>query len=195
MTLTVDPADLCLREFLRPGDHIVWSQACGEPTTLIDALLAQADDIGPLSAFAATSFSGHLDVAAAEKIAISSMGGIGDLRTLTAAHRLGVIPCHVGQERRAAAGRFLVSMRSGRQPFEPNLPLIANMCGQPIGPDQWMGPPPDPALDLPERLGQPTRQRQIVKIAKDGAIFFPQAVERRFGHRSHALSKSLGWLP
>jgi len=97
MTLTVDPADLCLREFLRPGDHIVWSQACGEPTTLIDALLAQADDIGPLSAFAATSFSGHLDVAAAEKIAISSMGGIGDLRTLTAAHRLGVIPCHVGQ--------------------------------------------------------------------------------------------------
>jgi len=97
MTLTVDPADLCLREFLRPGDHIVWSQACGEPTTLIDALLAQADDIGGLSAFAATSFSGHLDVAAAEKIAISSMGGIGDLRTLTAAHRLGVIPCHVGQ--------------------------------------------------------------------------------------------------
>jgi len=97
MTLTVDPADLCLREFLRPGDHIVWSQARGEPTTLIDALLAQADDIGGLSAFAATSFSGHLDVAAAEKIAISSMGGIGDLRTLTAAHRLGVIPCHVGQ--------------------------------------------------------------------------------------------------
>jgi len=97
MTLTVDPADLCLREFLRPGDHIVWSQACGEPTTLIDALLAQADYIGGLSAFAATSFSGHLDVAAAEKIAISSMGGIGDLRTLTAAHRLGVIPCHVGQ--------------------------------------------------------------------------------------------------
>ena len=97
MTLTVEPARLCLREFLRPGDRIVWSQACGEPTTLIEALLAQADGIGAVSAFAATSFSGRLDVAAADKIAISSMGAIGDLRTLTAAHRLGVIPCHVGQ--------------------------------------------------------------------------------------------------
>jgi acyl-CoA hydrolase len=97
MILTVEPAHLCLREFLRPGDRIVWSQACGEPTTLIEALLAQADGIGALSAFAATSFSGQLDVAAADKIAISSMGAIGDLRTLTAAHRLGVIPCHVGQ--------------------------------------------------------------------------------------------------
>src|SRR5688572_28225211 len=97
MTLTLDPAQLCLREFLRPGDRIVWGQACGEPTTLIEALLAQAEGIGALSAFAATSFSGQLDVAAAEKIAISSLGAIGDLRTLTAAHRLGVIPCHVGQ--------------------------------------------------------------------------------------------------
>jgi acyl-CoA hydrolase len=97
MTLTVDPGELCLREFLRPGDRIVWSQACGEPTTLIEALLAQAEGIGALSAFAATSFSGQLDVVAAEKIAISSMGAIGDLRALTAAHRLGVIPCHVGQ--------------------------------------------------------------------------------------------------
>ncbi len=97
MTLTVDPANLCLREFLRPGDHIVWSQACGEPTTLIEALLAQAEGVGALSAFAATSFSGQLDVAAADKIAISSMGAIGDLRTLTAAHRLGIIPCHVSQ--------------------------------------------------------------------------------------------------
>jgi acyl-CoA hydrolase len=97
MTLTVEPARLCLREFLRPGDRIVWSQACGEPTTLIEALLTQADGIGALSAFAATSFSGQLDVAAADKIAISSMGAIGDLRVLAAAHRIGVIPCHVGQ--------------------------------------------------------------------------------------------------
>lgn len=97
MTLTVLPDRLCLREFLRPGDRIVWGQACGEPTTLIEALLAQAEGIGDLSAFTATSFSGQLDVAAAEKISITSFGAMGDLRTLAAAHRLGVIPCHVGQ--------------------------------------------------------------------------------------------------
>ena len=47
--------------------------------------------------FAATSFSGLLNVAAADKLAISSIGAIGELRTLTAAHRLNIIPCHVSQ--------------------------------------------------------------------------------------------------
>ncbi|NLE82762.1 MAG: acetyl-CoA hydrolase, partial [Rhodococcus sp.] len=50
--------DIDLREFLRPGDHIVIGQACGEPTTLIEALVAQGNDIGDLTAFVATSFSG-----------------------------------------------------------------------------------------------------------------------------------------
>ena len=97
MTVTTDAAGLDLSRFLRPRDRIVWGQACGEPTTLVEALLAQAERIGPLSAFAASSFSGLLDVAAAEKVAISSMGAIGALRTLAAAHRLGIVPCHVGQ--------------------------------------------------------------------------------------------------
>jgi acyl-CoA hydrolase len=97
MTVTTDAAGLDLGRFLRPGDRIVWGQACGEPTTLVEALLAQAQGIGPLSAFAATSFSGLLDVAAAEKVSIASMGAIGALRTLAAAHRLGIVPCHVSQ--------------------------------------------------------------------------------------------------
>lgn len=97
MMLTTDAARLELGRFLRPGDRIVWGQACGEPTTLVEALIAQAASIGELSAFAATSFSGLLDVAAADKLAISSMGAIGELRTLTAAHRLNIIPCHVSQ--------------------------------------------------------------------------------------------------
>ncbi|MET0390435.1 MAG: acetyl-CoA hydrolase/transferase C-terminal domain-containing protein [Polyangiales bacterium] len=97
MTIHVDPAGLVLGQFLRRGDRIVWSQACGEPTTLVDALIAQAAGIGELSAFAATSFSGILDVAAVEHFSLSSMGAIGALRTLTAAHKLGVVPCHVSQ--------------------------------------------------------------------------------------------------
>jgi acetyl-CoA hydrolase len=86
-----------LTRYLRPGDHIVWGQACGEPTTLIEALLAQAEQIGDLSAFAATSFSGILDSAAAQKVSLSSMGAIGALRALTEAHRLRIVPCHVSQ--------------------------------------------------------------------------------------------------
>jgi acyl-CoA hydrolase len=97
MTVTTGPADLNLGAFLRRGDRIVWGQACGEPTTLVEALLAQAESIGELSAFAATSFSGLLTEEAARKVAISSMGAIGALRTLASAHRLGIIPCHVSQ--------------------------------------------------------------------------------------------------
>ena len=82
---------------MRSGDHIVWGQACGEPTTLVEALIAQAESIGELSAFAATSFSGILSAEAAEKLNLSSMGAIGALRTVAAAGRLGIVPCHVSQ--------------------------------------------------------------------------------------------------
>ena len=95
-TATLAASSLDLSRFLRDGDHIVWGQACAEPTTLIEALIEQADGIGQLSAFAATSFSGLLD-RAMDKIRISSMGAIGSLRSLAAAHRLCVVPCHVSQ--------------------------------------------------------------------------------------------------
>jgi acyl-CoA hydrolase len=97
MTVATDAQGLDLGAFLRPGDHIFWGQACGEPTTLVEALIAQAENIGDLSAFAATSFSGILSAEAAERVTLSSMGAIGALRTLTAAGRLGVVPCHVSQ--------------------------------------------------------------------------------------------------
>lgn len=97
MIVCRDPAALDLTRWLRRGDRIVWGQACGEPTTLVEALIEQASAIGELSAFAATSFSGLLNVEAAQRFSISSMGAIGALRTLTAAHRLRIIPCHVSQ--------------------------------------------------------------------------------------------------
>ena len=55
MTVSTDADGLNLSTFLRAGDHIVWGQACGEPTTLVEALIAQADSIGRLSAFAANA--------------------------------------------------------------------------------------------------------------------------------------------
>jgi acyl-CoA hydrolase len=97
MTQVVDAANLDLRQFLKPGDRIVMGQACGEPTTLVEALIAQGRDIGGLSAFIATSFSGLFTPEATDSFALASMGAIGALRSLTAAGRLAVIPCHVSQ--------------------------------------------------------------------------------------------------
>lgn len=86
-----------LSQYLRPGDHIVWGQACGEPTTLVEALIAQAEGIGHLSAFTASSFSGLLTPEACSRFSLSSMGAIGALRPVAAAGKLGIVPCHVGQ--------------------------------------------------------------------------------------------------
>jgi len=97
VTITTDADALDLAAFVRPGDSIVWGQACGEPTTLVEALIAQADRIGHVSAFAATSFSGILGADALEKLTLSSMGAMGALRGVAAAGRLQIVPCHVSQ--------------------------------------------------------------------------------------------------
>lgn len=97
MTVVTDAANLDLRGILQPGDRIVMGQACGEPTTLVEALIAQGRDIGGLSAFIATSFSGLFTPETAASFALSSMGAIGALRSMTAAGKLAVIPCHVSQ--------------------------------------------------------------------------------------------------
>ena len=97
MTLVGDPAALDLSAFLKPGDAIVLGQACGEPSTLLEALIAQGRDIGGLSAFIATSFSGAFTPETADSFSLSSMGAIGALRSMTKAGKLSVIPCHVGQ--------------------------------------------------------------------------------------------------
>ena len=97
MTRIVDAASLDLSQFLKPGDHIVLGQACGEPSTLIETLIAQGRDISGLSAFIATSFSGAFTPETADSFALSSMGAIGALRSMTKAGKLSVIPCHVGQ--------------------------------------------------------------------------------------------------
>lgn len=97
MTVHVQAAGLDLAALLRPGDRIVMGQGSAEPTTLVEALLAQAGTIPGLSLFTATSFSGLLTVEAARRVRLLSMGVIGALRPVAAAGLLGIIPCHVSQ--------------------------------------------------------------------------------------------------
>jgi acetyl-CoA hydrolase len=97
MTVTTDAAGLDLSQYLKAGDRIVFGQACGEPTTLVEALIAQGAGIDTLSAFIATSFSGLFTPETAESFALSSMGAIGALRSMTKAGKLSIIPAHVSQ--------------------------------------------------------------------------------------------------
>jgi len=88
---------LDLSQYLKPGDRIVFGQACGEPTTLVEALVDQGAAIGNLSAFIATSFSGLFTPETSGSFRLSSMGAIGALRTMTKAGKLDVVPVHVSQ--------------------------------------------------------------------------------------------------
>jgi len=97
VSISVRAEELDLRRFLKAGDRIVFGQACGEPTTLVRALIEQGADIGGLSAFIATSFSGLFTPGTASAFRLSSMGAIGALRAMTKANALDVIPVHVSQ--------------------------------------------------------------------------------------------------
>lgn len=97
MIAEVTPEAFDLTAWLRPGDRIVMGQACGEPSTLLDALIAQGAGIAGLSLFIATSFSGAITHETASAFALSSMGAIGQLRSMTKGGHLRVIPCHVSQ--------------------------------------------------------------------------------------------------
>ncbi len=91
------PDQLDLTAILKPGDTIVMGQGCGEPTTLLEALIEQGPSIGDLTLFVATSFSGLLKPETANSFALTSMGAIGALRSMAKAGALRVIPVHVRQ--------------------------------------------------------------------------------------------------
>jgi len=93
----VAAADLDFGDFVRAGDSIIWGQGAGEPTTLIEALIAQRARLGGVSVFAGSSFSDVLQPEHADHIGFSSMGALGGLARLARAGVLGIVPCHVGQ--------------------------------------------------------------------------------------------------
>jgi hypothetical protein len=72
--ISVKAADLDLRRFIRAGDQVLWSHACGEPLTLVERLIEQRAGIGCVGVFAATSFSGILRPEYTDHIRFSSMG-------------------------------------------------------------------------------------------------------------------------
>ena len=81
-------------EFLSPGDGVWWGQAAAEPRPLVDALISQSAGIGPIRAFTGLSWNDQLAVDLPDQMSMVSYGGLGELRRLSRAGRLDVIPCH-----------------------------------------------------------------------------------------------------
>jgi acyl-CoA hydrolase len=85
---------LDLTRYLRPGDGVWWGQGSAEPEPLVNALLDQADTIGPVRAFSGVTWNERLAGDLPEALTMLSYGGLGRLRGLSQHGSLEVVPCH-----------------------------------------------------------------------------------------------------
>ena len=126
-TATID-----LSRFVKAGDGIWWSQTSAEPTPLVNALLDQVDQIGPVRAFVGMTWNRRLTTELPSALTVVSYGALGDLRTLSKAGRLEVIPCNYS----ALPGMFA----SGELPHDVGFiqvspPDAEGMCSLGLGVD------------------------------------------------------------
>ena len=81
-----------LAGIVRPGDRIVCGQACAEPQTLVEALLAQRAALSGARVFIGASYSGLIRPEHADHLRFSSYGAIGRTRALANAGVLEILP-------------------------------------------------------------------------------------------------------
>jgi acyl-CoA hydrolase len=94
---TIPIENLDYQSLLRPGDGVVIGQACAEPLTLVEALVAQRSFLSGPQIFIGASFAGILQPAHADHLRFQSFGALGTNRLLARAGALGLIPCHVAR--------------------------------------------------------------------------------------------------
>jgi len=81
-----------LARFIRPGDGIVAGQACAEPQTLMEALVAQRAAFSGASVFLGVNYAGIVKPAHADHLRLSSYCGAGHNRALADAGVLDIHP-------------------------------------------------------------------------------------------------------
>jgi acyl-CoA hydrolase len=86
-----------LTSVVRPGDSIVWGQACAEPQTLVEALVSQRASLGAVGCFLGSSYSGLLKPEHADHLELSSYCGTGTNRALADAGVLEMLPLPYSQ--------------------------------------------------------------------------------------------------
>jgi acyl-CoA hydrolase len=100
---------LDLTPYIRAGDGIWWGQAGAEPEPLVNALLDQADAIGPVRAFLGMTWNQRFAAGLPDALTVVSYGGLGQLRQLSRRGSLQVVPCHYS----ALPGLFARGMLPG----------------------------------------------------------------------------------
>jgi len=101
---------LDLTAYIRPGDRIVWGQACGEPQTLVETLVQQRHRLRDVRCFlgipGATS---TITAEHADTLTLESYCGTGSNAALHAAGLLEIVPIHYSTLPAALAGGDLAA--------------------------------------------------------------------------------------
>jgi acetyl-CoA hydrolase len=95
-----------LASVVRPGDGIICGQACAEPQTLLEALVAQRARLSGCRVFLGASYSGIVKPSHSDHLRLASYGGIGHNRALSDAGVLDVL--------RIPYSQIATLIRSGR---------------------------------------------------------------------------------
>lgn len=82
---------------IRPGEALLWGQACAEPQTLVEALIAQRSALSGCRIFLGSSYSGLLRPEHADHLRFSSYCGTGANRALADAGVLDILPAPYSQ--------------------------------------------------------------------------------------------------
>ena len=86
-----------LSAVLRPGDGVLWGQACAEPQTLVEAFLAQRAAFHGARVFLGVSYSGLVRPEHADHLRLASYCGTGHNRALADAGVLEIYPAPYSQ--------------------------------------------------------------------------------------------------
>jgi acetyl-CoA hydrolase len=86
-----------LASLIRPGDGIVWGQACAEPRTLVEAIVGQRASFSGARVFLGSSYSGLVKPEHADHLRVTSYCGTGTNRALVDAGVLDILPAPYSQ--------------------------------------------------------------------------------------------------
>src|SRR5258706_6913617 len=76
MVSSIIPSMMDLASVVRPGDGIICGQACAEPQTLLEALVAQRAQLSGCRVFLGASYSGIVKPSHSDHLRLASYGGI-----------------------------------------------------------------------------------------------------------------------
>jgi len=86
-----------LASVIRPGDGVMWGQACAEPQTLVELFVAQRESLSGARVFLGASYSGLVKPEHADHLRFASYCGTGTNRALADAGVLEIYPTPYSQ--------------------------------------------------------------------------------------------------